>query len=434
MPTPRAASWMFVTTLLVSASLIGNNAFCQEPTDADPIASESGDDELGCLNDWLVGDCFTEQTGFSVRGWLDQGFSWNPDSPRDRFNGPLSQNDRANEYQLNQLYLIAARPADTESDSISLGFQADVMYGTDAFFFHGLGLFDKVVSDSKSRFYKLAMPQLYAEIYAPIGRGVTLQMGRWYALVGYETGLATEDFFYSHTIGFNPAAYTHTGFLLSFDLTDQISMAHGLHRGADVWEDNNNDLSYTGSVTWTSCSEDTILTYAINVGPEQDERADWQDLDGSPGPDSPGEDLERVNYSLILEQQLTSQLQYVFVNDYVFQEGSQRYAIDQAEGYGVTQYMFYELNSELMAGARLEIYRDDDGLAGAGFRSENAAAPCVYTNLTLGMKIQPSDRFFLRPEIRWDWQDRDNKADTPAFDDGTSSRQFLFACDAVLTF
>lgn len=251
------------------------------------------------------------------------------------------------------------------------------MYGTDAFFFNALGLFDKVVSDSKSRFYKLAMPQLYAEVYSPMGRGFTLKMGRWFALVGYETGLATEDFFYSHTIGFNPAAYTHTGLLLSFNITDRISMSHGLHRGADVWEDNNNDRSYTGSISWTSCSAETVVTYAMNFGPEQDERDDWQDLDGNPGPDSPGENLARVNYSLILEQQLNDQLQYVFVHDYVFQARSPRYAIDQTEGYGVAQYLFYDVKGRLSAGARLEIYRDDDGLAGAGFRSGNAAAPCV---------------------------------------------------------
>ena len=54
-------------------------------------------EDNGLLNDCLVGDCFSEHTGFRVSGWLQQGFTWNPDRPVDRFNGPVTQNDRANE-------------------------------------------------------------------------------------------------------------------------------------------------------------------------------------------------------------------------------------------------------------------------------------------------------------------------------------------------
>jgi hypothetical protein len=62
------------------------------------------------------------------------------------------------------------------------------------------------------------------------------------------------------------------------------------------------------------------------------------------------------------------------------------------------------------------------------------AAPSVYTNLTLGMQYRICDRLMVRPEIRWDWQAKDDPNDTPAFDDGTSSRQFLAAADIVLIF
>ena len=369
----------------------------------------------------------------SLEGWLEQGFSWNPDQPADRFNGPVLQNDRANEYQLNQLYLIAARPADTDSDSLSLGFQTDLLYGTDAFFYQALGLDDHFVSDRASRFYKLTIPQLYAELYAPIGRGVTVQLGKWYALVGYETGLATGDFFYSKTIGFNPTPYSHTGILATFELSDRLSTSHGLHRGSDVWEDNNNNLGYTASVTWQH-DEANSLYFAINTGPEQDERADFQDLDGSPGPDAPGENLNRVVYSLTYERQISDRWSYVMNHDYFFQAGSQKFGIQQAEAYGVAQYLTYQHREQLAAGLRLEIYRDDDGFVGSGFRSANEAAAGVYTNLTCGLQIRPRSCLLVRPEIRWDWQHRDDEADTPAFDSGTSDHQFLFATDAVIQF
>jgi len=101
-------------------------------------------------------------------------------------------------------------------------------------------------------------------------------------LVGYESGLAGYDFFYSHTFGYNFTPYTHTGALLEFGVGDQWSCAQGIHRGQDVGEDNNNNLGYTGSGTWTSPDEATSIAFAMVYGPEQDERADWQDIDGAP--------------------------------------------------------------------------------------------------------------------------------------------------------
>ncbi|MCR4415687.1 MAG: porin, partial [Thermoguttaceae bacterium] len=57
---------------------------------------------------------FLAKRRIEVRGWLDQSFTWNPDSPRNRFNGPVTFFDRSNDYMLNQLYLITERVTDTE--------------------------------------------------------------------------------------------------------------------------------------------------------------------------------------------------------------------------------------------------------------------------------------------------------------------------------
>jgi hypothetical protein len=76
----------------------------------------------------------------------------------------------------------------------------------------------------------------------------------------------------------------------------------------------------------------------------------------------------------------------------------------------------------------------DWGFDGAGFRSFNATAPSVFSNLTLGLNLRPLEHLTIRPEVRWDWQDLDNGLDTSAFDDGSDNNQFLVACDFVLTF
>ena len=54
-------------------------------------------------------DSISEQNrlDFELFGYLDQGFTWNPDSPSDRTNGPVLSNYRSNAYQMNGLYLVA---------------------------------------------------------------------------------------------------------------------------------------------------------------------------------------------------------------------------------------------------------------------------------------------------------------------------------------
>ena len=58
----------------------------------------------------------------------------------------------------------------------------------------------------------------------------------------------------------------------------------------------------------------------------------------------------------------------------------------------------------------------------------------MFSNLTLGLNVRPVENLTIRPEVRWDWQDRDNRSDTPAFDDGSDKNQFVVACDFGLTF
>lgn len=411
--------------------LVCDAASANEGCDAAEIDDEPG---YGCLNSLLLGDDFSDATGISISGWIAQGFSWNPDSPADRFNGYLCNNDRANEYQLNQIYLSLDRQADLGTDSLSISFFSDLVYGADAFLFQSLGYDDKTISDKDSRFNKLAFPQSYADVYLPVGPGWNLRLGKWFTTAGYETGLAQSDIFYSHTLGYNLTPYTHVGGLLQTSLGDNLSVSAGIHRGSDVVRDNNNNLGFAGSIEWVSTDESTILYFGIVAGPEQDEDADWQDLDGASGADTPGENIDRVVYSLSIDRAISDSLAFAINHDFFYQEGSARYGLEQAEAYGITGYLFYTPADLPTINLRAEVLRDDDGWISSGFRSLNNPSAGVYTNLTIGLNWQLYENTMVRPEIRWDWQNQDDPSELPAFDDGTDTNQFLFAFDVVTTF
>src|SRR5262245_4486766 len=71
-----------------------------------------------------------EDSPWTAGGWLAQSYTWNPYQPNDNFNGPVTWTDRANEYQMNELYGFLGRAANTEGCGWDWGFRTDAMYGT----------------------------------------------------------------------------------------------------------------------------------------------------------------------------------------------------------------------------------------------------------------------------------------------------------------
>lgn len=96
--------------------------------------------------------------------------------------------------------------------------------------------------------------------------------------------------------------------------------------------------------------------------------------------------------------------------------------------YGIVQYLLYDLNECLGAGARFEWFRDDDGVRVPDSLGNMNAGN--FFALTMGLNYKPHTNVVLRPEVRWDWS---NGGARP-FDDGSDKNQFTAGMDAILTF
>lgn len=379
-----------------------------------------------------------ESCDIKIYGWLSQGFTWNPDSPDNRFNFPMTFNDRSNEYQMNQIYLVLEKPVNTEGCCWDLGGRIDLLYGTDYYFTTAAGLethsdgSQKWNSSNGPRFqfgpavlYGLAMPQLYAEIFAPVGNGLSIKVGHFYTPMGYETVTATSNFFYSHTYThqyFEP--FTHTGVLANYTCSKQLKLFAGVVRGWDNWEDNNENATVMAGFNWTSCDERTTLFYGVTQG------------------DEPGlvQDGDRFYQSVYLTHKFTDRLTSVTGSDYfVQQDGSatprggdaQGFRVQNAEVYSVYQYLFYEINKCLKAGVRFEWSRDDDNtrVIPVGGLADGAN----YFSLTTGVNWRLCENLLLQPELRWDWSNF-RAGPARAYDDFSDANQFTAAVGVLLTF
>jgi hypothetical protein len=100
---------------------------------------------------------------------------------------------------LNQFYLIAEK--DLSECNTGLGGRIDLLYGEDFFLAESIGI-EKHQDGSghwNKDYYGLAIPQAYLSY----GRkDLSLQLGHFYSVVGYEGLTAPDNFFYSKSYSY----------------------------------------------------------------------------------------------------------------------------------------------------------------------------------------------------------------------------------------
>lgn len=411
-------------------------AAAEEPAAAgcDSCGDDScGDDTCGAeaSEPWKLFDCCAlEQRNIDIGGWIAASpFTWNPDNPANGFNGPVTWNDRSNEFQLNQLYWYAQRTVDTEGYGVDIGGRVDLLYGTDSRFTTATGL-DNLWS-LQNRFYGLAMPQLFAEVAA---NDWSVKLGHFYSPVGYEVVPTTGNFFSTLPYTFQYGEpFTHTGMLATYSGFDKLTLGSGFTRGWDNWSYGNPHLGYLGTATY-SFEDESSLALVIVSGLE---------------PNGGGAFTSRYLQTVVYSRPLTDSVNYVAQSDL----GIQANAVtgtgnNTARWYGLNQYLFKTLNDQWTVGVRAEWFRDESGFRVGGFlpnttTGSSRGLPTSFSGyagsfyeLTFGANWKPNDNLVIRPMIRWDWfsGQSTNAGGLTPFDDGTSLSQLLIGGDIILLY
>jgi hypothetical protein len=402
-----------------------------------PLTEEIGDfgavpPELGPPSGkpWTIPQpALLQKWGINMGGWLQQGITGNASNPPDRFNGPMATNDRSGEYQLNQAWVYFVRPTKTDGCGFDLGGRVDLAYGTDWRYGMNPGLENRI--DSANQFYGMILPQFYVEAAF---NDLTVKLGHYATGMGHEMVPAVGNFFYSHNY---LMSYTEpllvTGLEANYKLNDRWTLVGGLNRGWMMFEDTNRDWDYLAGFRWKSEDQRTGLSLLLDAG----EQTDFF-----------GADHYRTVYAFVLSHQFSPTLGYAVQYNYGRENAGalQPYPPtgDDAEWYGVCQWLTYTLNPKLTVGMRLEWFRDDDGdrVAGVGgWIGSNrgwTGAPGFagdFYEMTVGLNWRPHSNFLVRPELRYDWYNgTPNIAGQLPFDAGDRRDQLTFAVDLVNTF
>jgi len=315
--------------------------------------------------------------GVKIGGWTQFGYH-NRNSYADGF---LQNQDNVN---LHQQWFYAERAADG-SCGWDWGFRFDAVYGVDGDNTQAFGN-NPGVWDFQNGFdhgaYAWALPQLYVEL----AKGdLSVKLGHFFTLGGYEVVPATGNFFYSHAFTMNQSEpFTHTGAIATYNVNDNVTAYAGWTLGWDTGFDQfGNGSNWLGGVS-LAVSENATLTY-ISTG-------------GDFGLRSGGRD-DSYSHSVVLDLSVTDRLNYVLQSDML--------DLDGIETIGINQYLLFALNDCWGVGARVEWWKFDG-------QSFNAA--------TFGVNYKPHANLVLRPEVKREW--------IP----GQGLDQTIFGMDAILVY
>lgn len=395
-------------------------------------------------------------------GYMCGGYVYNPYQPADKFNGPYNWMDRANEINLQEMWLNLHRDVDTGGCGFDWGFQATTVYGTNTRFITAAGFEDAI--NKTSPFYGLAFPNMNAQVGY---NDLKLTVGRFVSPVGYYTVGQGNNFFshipYTYQYG---ELFTQTGILAQYQITDDLNIGGGFSYGWDNFDHRwNKTTAPYGIIVRNNLLKcgDSLAVFSMysrepSLGPTTDPNAAIRY--GMPvAPFTP-----RFLNTVVYSRPICDSLSYVAQSDFGAQDNIFGTGTRTAYWYGLNQYLYYKLNNCVSYGLNAEWFRDDAGARVGGFLpnipNNTVGGPTATRGLStlrsgydgsfyrvaFGVNVKPHANILARTSLVWDWYsgppntngvDPSNGLPTslPFLNGSSASRtQVILANDLVLFF
>lgn len=202
--------------------------------------------------------------------YFDGYYSWNANRPFARVNLLRAYDVTANAFSINQTGLVLES---TPRDGRRWGYRLDLMYGQATETLQG-----SAQNESRPYVYRNLF-QAYGTYTLPVGRGVTMDFGKWAGALGPEGNYTKDQINYSRSYFFNFLPFYHMGLRAALPVNGRLSLTYWLANGANQTEDFNGFKSQLAqavikpsrNVTWTanyySGREQRDFFPLLNAGP-----------------------------------------------------------------------------------------------------------------------------------------------------------------------
>jgi hypothetical protein len=169
---------------------------------------------------------------FTRRLSLDGYYGYNFNRPIGRINLLRAYDAQSNSFRLNQATFVIERGPDVEAGR-RFGGRLELMFGqaTEA----GSA---NPGNEPRPQIYRHIW-QAYGTIVAPIGKGITVDFGKFASSIGLESNYTKDQINYSRSYLFNYLPYYHLGFRTNYTFNDKFNVTHYLVNGIGQSEDFN---------------------------------------------------------------------------------------------------------------------------------------------------------------------------------------------------
>ena len=327
-----------------------------------------------------------------IVGTADMYFHYNFNKPATGSLTPLRNFDFEHNQFSFALAEIAFNKAATTDDRV--GFRFDFNYGPVADWVHSV--------DPEGVEVVKHTQQAYISYMAPVGSGLTVDIGKFVTQHGAEVIEAKDNWNYSRSLLFSWAIpYYHMGVRLGYAPSDKVTLGGYVVNGWNNVKDNNSGKTF-GAQALLKPTSPLMVTLNYMSGPEQtDNTDDWRHL-------------------------FDATLMYT-VNDVFSVMGNVDYGQDTVAGVdvswkGVGLYAKAQANPMFALIPRFEFYDDSDG----GFTT---GAAQKVKEFTMTAEVKHTQGLMMRLEFRRDWSDVDffTKDDSPRDNQNTFSVGWVYA-------
>ncbi|MDR3198545.1 MAG: porin [Planctomycetaceae bacterium] len=369
------------------------------------------------VSGWIQGGVYANSRGTTVTRTKGSNYKGREVTQFDETsgNGNLLSTVHSTDFQVNQVWLGVKKEADGKH-GLDWGFAVEGFFGTEPWYAQSANdaKFDYGWQDGD---YYTAIPQLYAQLaYGDI----SVKLGKFETIVGYEASHAPDFFFFSHSYVFTMEPSTHSGAFFEYAPNDKLSLGAGYVAGADSSPENvYDDHGFIGTISY-QLTDKLNLSYAMMYNRNgYGAYRDWGDVEQN------RYGLSGTNvylHTFAANYDISDKWHYVFQWNY--NEIKTRNDNDnRVFMYGIVNYLTYQLNDRLGVGFRAE-WGNLNNIFGYG---------TDLSEYTLCVNWKPYSNISIRPEIRYDYSANKNAGEKP-FNYGKNRDQFSGGVTGVVSF
>jgi hypothetical protein len=329
---------------------------------------------------------------------LDGYYSYNFNAPLGRVNLLRAYDVLSNNFSLNQANIILEHAPNLDEDR-RWGARVDLQFGQATDTLQG-----NPAIEPRPAIYQNIF-QAYGTYIAPVGKGLTVDFGKWSSSIGIEGNYTKDQMNYSRSFYFNFLPFYHMGVRANYPVSDRFTLTYWVVNGTNQAEATNGFkdelFGFTAkpakSVTW-------VMNYYL--GQEHPDRVEVAPY--SPIPVQPGLSFEAIVpapngrlhiFDSYVTWQAAPKLSFALEGDYVIQRLWRNQAPGESSAPshvdGGAAYVRYEFSPRFAVAARTEYLSDRGGM----FSGLNQALK--ETTGTFDYKL--NEGFLMRYEWRRDF-------------------------------